>query len=51
MAHATMIFSTAAAPVSVGLLLDLQWSMEAVALLLAAYAVLASVLAWWGLRR
>jgi MFS family permease len=50
-AQAAMIFSTAAAPVTVGLLLDLQWSMEAVALLLAAYAVLASVLAWWGLRR
>lgn len=50
-AQAAMIFSTAAAPVSVGLLLDLQWSMEAVALLLAAYAILASVLAWWSLRR
>ncbi|MBS0002954.1 MAG: MFS transporter [Thioalkalivibrio sp.] len=50
-AQAAMIFSTAAAPVSVGLLLDLQWSMEAVALLLAAYAAAASALAWWGLRR
>ncbi|MCA1788383.1 MAG: MFS transporter [Thioalkalivibrio sp.] len=50
-AQAAMIFSTAAAPVTVGLLLDVQWSMEAVALLLAAYVVVASVLAWWGLRR
>jgi len=50
-AQAAMIFSTAAAPVTVGLLLDLQWSMEAVALLLAAYGVVASALAWWGLRR
>jgi MFS family permease len=50
-AQAAMIFSTAAAPVSVGLLLDLQWSMETVALLLATYAVVTSGLAWWGLRR
>lgn len=50
-AQAAMIFSTAAAPVSVGMLLDLQWSMEAVMLLLAAYAVMASLLAWVGLHR
>ena len=50
-AQAAMIFSTAAAPVSIGLLLDFQWSMEAVALLLAVYAILTSVVAWWGLRR
>ncbi len=50
-AQAAMILSTAAAPVSVGLLLDLQWTMETVALLLAAYAAAASALAWWGLRR
>ncbi|AGA32660.1 Permeases of the major facilitator superfamily [Thioalkalivibrio nitratireducens DSM 14787] len=45
-AQAAMNFATAAAPVTVGVLLDFQWSMEAAALLLAAYAVLASVLAW-----
>jgi hypothetical protein len=50
-AQAAMILSTATAPVTVGLLLDFHWSMEAVALLLAAYAVFASMLAWWGLHR
>jgi len=46
-----MIFATAVAPVSVGLLLDEGWTMEQVAVLLAGMVVLASLLAWQGLRR
>ncbi|MGM0554390.1 MAG: MFS transporter [Pseudomonadota bacterium] len=49
-AQSAMIFATAAAPVAVGALLDLQWSMEHVVLLLAAYAIAASLLARHGLR-
>jgi len=50
-AQSAMIFATAAAPVAVGVLLDWNWSMEHVVLLLAAYAVAASLLAGYGLRR
>ncbi|MBK5932279.1 MFS transporter [Halochromatium salexigens] len=51
LAQSAMIFSTAVAPVSVGLLLDGGWSMARVAVLLAGMVMLASVLAWQGLRR
>lgn len=50
-AQAAMILATAAAPVSVGVLLDLGWSMETIAGLLAGYALLGSLLAGAGLRR
>lgn len=43
--QAAMIFATAAAPVAVGLLLDLRLTMAAIALLLAVYLLFASVLA------
>ncbi len=51
LAQSAMIFSTALAPVSVGLLLDWGWPMEAIALLLAGAVLVASRLAWLGLRR
>ena len=51
LAQSAMIFSTAVAPVSVGLLLDGDWTMAQVAVLLAVLVVLASLLAWQGLRR
>lgn len=43
--QAAMIFATAAAPVAVGLLLDLRLAMASIALLLAGYLLFASVLA------
>jgi len=51
LAQSAMIFAAALAPVSVGLLLDEGRTMEQVALLLAGMVVLASLLAWRGLRR
>jgi MFS family permease len=51
LAQSAMIFSTAVAPVSVGLLLDGGWTMAQVAVMLAGMVVLASLLAWQGLRR
>lgn len=48
-AQSAMILATAAAPVAAGALLDRQWTMEHVALLLAVYAVAASLLARKGI--
>ncbi len=44
--HATLIVSTAITPVAMGLALDGGLSMEAIALILAAYLAGATILAW-----
>jgi MFS family permease len=51
MTTAAMVFSSALAPVLMGRMIDLDVSMEAMALVSAAYMAVASVLAFYACRR